>query len=94
MNVESKFVKIRIFHKCFGCLGMLRPGADVLKNTDIIDGKFCHTYWCEVCNTYWQERHLSCDDLIEEGELKNCDPEGWEEIRAELESVSQGELEN
>ena len=84
-NLSNKEVKIRRPCTCLGCGRKMPKGSIVHKVTAVDNGTFSHTNWCEVCDKYWSDYGLGEDDCIMIGDLKENDPEGWEEIRLEVE---------
>jgi len=47
-------------------------------------GEFDRMYWCPVCSEWWDRYAVSGDEIME-GELRTEDPEGFEELRREVE---------
>ena len=85
-HLETKVVVLGKDRHCFGCNRTFLKGNRMTKNTGVDDGQFHHTYWCDVCDAYYQE-YMYNEDEIYEGELKDCDAEMWEEMRAEMEDT-------
>ena len=83
--LENKDVKIRKEQGCFGCGRKFTKGT-ILRYSKIVDGgEFKSSYWCPVCNEYWN-KCMEYGDETGLGELKSEDPEGWEATRLRLET--------
>ena len=87
--VSAKMVKTRKAHRCIGC-GRKFPSGTVLQALVWTDLGIWSDYWCEVCTEYFGQ-HCQPDDLFDESGLRGNDPEGWEEVRVEIESSSSKE---
>ena len=79
-RLSSKHVVTRKEHECWGC-GILYPKKTEMHVINAVDDdkQFMTTYWCKVCQEYW-DKNMSYGDEIDCGDLKFNDPEGWEKI--------------
>lgn len=82
--LQNRSVVTRKPHQCFACLRDIPVGDEAQLIVQVDNGEFDRMYWCAVCSEYWN-RYALRDDEIHEGELKANDPEGWEEVRREVE---------
>lgn len=82
--LESKNVVIRKPHKCWGCGREFEKGSKLTFFKEVDAGDFKYSYWCKTCMTY-SKSNMGTDEGIEFGDLKYEDPEGWEEVRKEIE---------
>lgn len=81
----SKTRKTRKPHMCFGC-AKTYPAGTVMDYTSYVDGgSVSSCYWCGICKEYVR-RHFEQGDETACGQIYSNDPDGWEQIRAELES--------
>lgn len=81
--INSKKVKTRKKHNCFGCAREFPKGSGLEATTHAEEESIETTYWCNVCLEYWR-RHMKHGDMIMFGELKSEDSEGWEQVRNEV----------
>lgn len=82
--ISSKTVKTRKEHTCFGCRRKMPKGSKLERITSVDGGDISTNYWCNVCQSYWNE-HMEYGDEIGFGELKSEGSEGWETIRKSVE---------
>lgn len=66
----SNKVKTRKPHQCWGCAGDFPVGSIMVAVTNEDGGKLIKSYWCEVCNAYWQA-HFENGDEIFMGDFKH-----------------------
>ena len=80
--LRDGMVKTRKPHRCWGCARPFPAGSELQSTTAVFDNAIATTYWCEVCFEYMRGRPAGdFDDGISEGELKDCDPEGWADVK-------------
>lgn len=84
--LEDKTVITRKDHHCYGCARKFPKNSQLQVITSVDAGEFSRAYWCDTCISYGH-KHIEYGDLIMYGELKSEDPEGWEEVRLEVERV-------
>ncbi|MCK5641105.1 MAG: hypothetical protein KAJ19_09920, partial [Gammaproteobacteria bacterium] len=56
--------------------------------TSVDNGQIFDTYWCRVCDTYFQEQQYHQDDAGDMGDVKAADPPYWEELRIKIEGAT------
>ena len=82
--LDHKTVVTRKEHECWGC-GRIFPAGSELKWIQSVDeGQFSELYWCATCREYWLA-FMDYGDEIDIGDLRNNDPDGWEDVREEIE---------
>ncbi len=69
MVINSKIVKIRKLHKCWGCAIKFEKGDKMEAVAFVDDGKIATFYWCEICSNYWKEYMDGESDGISQGDL-------------------------
>ena len=79
-----KEVVTRKEHRCFGCNKKYPIGLKMVRAASADEGTVDTIYWCETCLEYMKTYFASCDETGQ-GEIFENDPEGWEEIRKEME---------
>lgn len=83
-QLESKTVTLMKPCHCHGCARKFGKGKRIRKTTWVDAGVFGHTAWCATCDDYW-DKYIEYGDEVAFGDVKNCDPEGWEKCRLEIE---------
>ena len=79
--------KTRKKQRCFGCERTFDSGTELNFCNYADNGTVTTSYICDVCqeiidsSEFWKH-----NDLIEFGEIKNGDPDMWEEFRKQTES--------
>jgi len=81
-----KEVITRKAHECFGCDKKYPKGMKMVRAANADEGTVDTIYWCETCLEYINKNFYSGQETGQ-GEVFQNDPEGWEEIRKELEGV-------
>lgn len=81
--LNSRTVKTRKSHKCFGCRKEIKSGTLVTKINVVDMGKISSDYWCKVCEEVVQ-RDSEHGDMFPEGSVYDGDPERWHEVEKEL----------
>lgn len=81
----DKLVKTRKPHRCWGCSREMRPGSMMRCKSTVDACGFMSSYFCVVCDEYMSIHGFRDDEWIRGGELKENDPEGWEEVRKDIE---------
>lgn len=82
--INSKVVKTRKEHYCTGCARKMPKGSKMEAVTGVDGGSIATSYWCIVCQTYWN-KYMTYEDEVIFGELRSEDKDGWEEIRKNVE---------
>jgi len=84
-NTWCKIVKTAKDHICYGCDEVILKGTKVNFVQSVDNGEWHHCYWCEVCQTIWNE--LDWDDQengICQGEIKSGNRKYWFEVKERL----------
>jgi len=83
--LKSKDVITRKPHDCFGCNKTYSPSTS-MKRQSVKDGNTVFTsYLCETCQEVIA-RTFEYGDEFGEGDVRNGDPEYWEDMSRELQS--------
>lgn len=77
-------VRTRKPHLCCGCQTVYPAKTEMKVQSIADDGTVYRVYMCGVCYEVMQ-RTCEPGDTWNEGNLKNGDPEYWEEVKGELE---------
>lgn len=85
--LENKIVTTRKEHRCYGCTRKFPKNSRLQVITSVDNGEVRRVYWCDTCRSYCL-KYMESDDLIMYGELKGEDPEGWENVRTEVEGIT------
>jgi hypothetical protein len=68
-TLSSKQVKIRKPRRCWGCTIEHSPGTTMTVVNSVDEGRMTSTYWCEVCNQYWNDMEYGGSDEIMFGDF-------------------------
>lgn len=82
----DKKVKIRKPQRCWGCARTFEVGTMLHYIKSAEDGTINNSYWCPVCDKYWNTYMKDNEEGILLGELKREDSEGWKTIQKEVEN--------
>jgi len=77
--------KTRKPHKCFGCYKTYPAGTKMAYAAYADGGTVQDCYWCETCQEYMR-RYFEYGDETCCGEIFASDPDGWNALKAELET--------
>ncbi|MFA5378726.1 MAG: hypothetical protein WC455_23440 [Dehalococcoidia bacterium] len=81
--VSSKIVKTRKPCRCFFCAELYPKGTTMRGTVSVDGGEISYEHVCDVCDAYIR-KYWHYGDECGYGEIKENDPEGWEEIKASL----------
>lgn len=81
--LRRQTVKTRKPHRCWGC-GKEYPAGSEMANAAYVDGgRAFSCYWCKTCEGYMQQ-NFEPGDECGCGEIYENDPDGWNEIHADI----------
>ncbi len=92
MNIlKSKWVITKKQHTCFGCCNRYSIGTKMHYFVGVIDGDFCSSYTCELCNIVINNNPIEFDDGFNEGGVSDfCNdyPDEYPIARKELKAAN------
>lgn len=78
--------KIRKKQQCFGCGRVFEIGTELSYTACVSEGSVYTHYQCEVCDSIPEENYIDpCEDAYYFLDIKDSDPDLWEQKRKELE---------
>jgi hypothetical protein len=85
--LQSKWVKIRKPHNCFGCCQNYSAGSKMHYWVGVIDEEFNYTYTCQICNIIIENNPSEFDDGFLQGQISDFCNEYPEELKAALKEL-------
>lgn len=84
--IREKKVKTRTEHTCWGCTQIIPKGTVVSFVKGRCDHQWFQSYYCHVCDFVISRRDCrDFEDGIMYGEIRDGDPEGWEQDKRYME---------
>lgn len=86
--IETKRIKARIDHFCFGCGGRITAGNTCRKRT-LVDGEIYHLYFCNGCEIYIDLNCRRCNECFDNDNafknfVKECEKKNGNKYIAEI----------